>query len=148
MSWLLLLPVALAAGMAAPTQFAINTQLRDVVGGPVLAAALSFLVGTVALFATTAVLRRSVPELGPIAQAPWWMWTGGLLGAFFVCASIILTPRLGAATTVGVFLTGQVVASIAIDHFGWLGVQAQSASLPRLGGALLIVVGVAIVQRF
>jgi bacterial/archaeal transporter family-2 protein len=148
MSWLLLLPIALAAGMAAPTQFAINTQLRDVVGGPILAAALSFLVGTVALFATTAVLRRSVPELGPIAGAPWWMWTGGLLGAFFVCASIILTPRLGAATTVGVFLTGQVVASIAIDHFGLLGVPVQSASLPRVGGALLIVLGVVIVQRF
>jgi transporter family-2 protein len=148
MSWLLLLPVALAAGMAAPTQFAVNSQLRDVVGGPVLAAALSFLVGTVALFATTAVLRRSVPELAPIAGAPWWMWTGGLLGAFFVCASIILTPRLGAATTVGVFLTGQVVASIVIDHFGLLGVPAQAASLPRLGGAFLIVIGVAIVQRF
>jgi transporter family-2 protein len=148
MSWLLLLPIALAAGMAAPTQFAINTQLRDVVGGPILAAALSFLVGTVALFATTAVLRRSMPELLPIAGAPWWMWTGGLLGAFFVCASIILTPRLGAATTVGVFLTGQVVASITIDHFGLLGVPVQSASLPRIWGALLIVVGVVIVQRF
>jgi len=148
MSWLLLLPIALAAGMAAPTQFAVNTQLRDVVGGPVLAAALSFLVGTIALFATTAILRRSVPELGPIVGAPWWTWTGGLLGAFFVCASIILTPRLGAATTVGVFLTGQVVASIAIDHFGLLGVPVQSASLPRIGGALLIVVGVAVVQRF
>jgi transporter family-2 protein len=95
MSWLLLIPITLAVGMAAPTQFAINTQLRDVVGGPILAAALSFLVGTVALFATTAVLRRSVPELGPIASAPWWMWTGGLMGAFFVCASIILTPALG-----------------------------------------------------
>ena len=148
MSWLLLLPIALAAGMAAPTQFAISIQLRDIVGGPILAAALSFLIGTVALFAITAVLRRSVPELGPIAGAPWWMWTGGLLGAFFECASIILTPRLGVATTVGVFLTGQVVASIAIDHFGLLGVPVQSASLPRIGGALLIVMGVVIVQRF
>jgi transporter family-2 protein len=72
--------------MAAPTQFAINSQLRQVVGGPVLAAALSFLVGTVILFATTAVVRRSVPELGPIMNAPGWMWLGGLLGAFFVCA--------------------------------------------------------------
>ena len=78
MTWLLLLPVALAAGMAAPTQFAINSQLRQVVGGPVLAAALSFLVGTVILFATTAVVRRSVPELGPIMNAPWWMWLGGV----------------------------------------------------------------------
>jgi transporter family-2 protein len=148
MGWLLLLPVALAAGMAAPTQFAINTQLRQVVGGPVLAAALSFLVGTVVLFATTALVRRSVPELGPIASAPWWMWTGGLLGASFVCASIVLTPRLGAATTVGLFLTGQVIGSIAIDHFGLLGVPVQPASLTRIGGAVLIVIGVAIVQRF
>ncbi len=148
MGWLLLLPVALAAGMAAPTQFAINTQLRQVVGGPVLAAALSFLVGTVVLFATTALVRRSVPELGPIVSAPWWMWTGGLLGAFFVCASIVLTPRLGAATTVGLFLTGQVIGSIAIDHFGLLGVPVQPASLTRIGGAVLIVIGVAIVQRF
>ena len=148
MTWLFLLPVTLAAGMAAPTQFATNTQLRQVVGGPILAAALSFLVGTVVLFVTTLVLRRSVPELGPIMDAPWWMWLGGLLGAYFVSASIILTPLLGTATTVGLFLTGQVIASIAIDHFGWIGVSVQPASIPRLLGALLIIAGVAIVQRF
>jgi bacterial/archaeal transporter family-2 protein len=133
MTWLLLLPVALAAGMAAPTQFAINSQLRQVVGGPVLAAALSVLVGTVILFATTAVVRRSVPELGPIMNAPWWMWLGGLLGA---------------ATTVGLFLAGQVISSIVIDHFGLLGVTVQPASTACLLGALLVIVGVAIVQRF
>ncbi|HZF57204.1 MAG TPA: DMT family transporter [Rubrobacter sp.] len=60
----------------------------------------------------------------------------------------MLTPRLGATTTVGVFLTGQVVASIVIDHFGPLGVPVRSAGLARIGGALLIVVGVVIVQRF
>ena len=74
MSWLLLLSAASATGMAAPAQFAINTQLLDdVVVSPVLTVALSCLVGTVALFASTAILRRSVPELGPIASAPWWM---------------------------------------------------------------------------
>jgi bacterial/archaeal transporter family-2 protein len=41
-----------------------------------------------------------------------------------------------------------VIASIAIDHFGLLGVTAQPASIPRLLGALLIIVGVAMVQRF
>ncbi len=148
MTWLLLLPAALAAGMAVPTQFAINSQLRQVVGGPVLAAALSFLVGTVILFATTAVVRRSVPELGPIMSAPPWMWLGGLLGAIFVCASIVLTPRLGTATTVGLLLAGQVIASIAIDHLGLMGVPVQPASIPRLLGAALIIIGVAVVQRF
>jgi bacterial/archaeal transporter family-2 protein len=37
---------------------------------------------------------------------------------------------------------------MAIDHFGLFGVSVQSASFPRLLGALLIIVGVAVVQRF
>jgi bacterial/archaeal transporter family-2 protein len=148
MTWLLLLPAALVAGMAAPTQFAINSQLRHVVGGPVLAAAISFLVGTVVLFAATAVISRSVPALGTAVSAPWWMYLGGLLGAFYVCASIVLTPRLGVATTIGLFLAGQVIASIVIDNFGLFGVPVQAASIPRILGALLIIVGVAVVQRF
>ena len=148
MIWLLLLPVALVAGMAAPTQFAINSQLRQVVGGPVLAGAISFLVGTVILFAAAAVVSRSVPKLGPTMSAPPWMYLGGLLGAFYVCASIVLTPRLGVATTIGLFLAGQVMASIVIDHFGLFGIPVQPASIPRILGALLIIVGVAVVQRF
>jgi bacterial/archaeal transporter family-2 protein len=147
MTWLLLLPLALVAGMAAPTQFAINSQLRQVVGGPVLAGAISFLVGTVVLVVATLSVRRSVPDLGFITSAPWWMYLGGFLGAYYVVASVVLTPRLGAATTIGLFLAGQVVASIGIDHFGWFGVPVQQATIPRILGALLIIVGV-VVQRF
>ena len=148
MFWLLLVPVALVAGMAVPTQFAINTQLRQLVGGTVVAAALSFLVGTVILFAAAVVVNRSVPEIGSMISAPPWMYLGGLLGAFYICASIVLTPRLGVATTIGLILTGQVIASMAIDHFGLFGVSVQPASIPRLMGAILVIVGVAIVQRF
>ena len=148
MVWLLLVPVALAAGMAVPTQFAINTQLRQVVGGTVVAAALSFLVGTVILFAAAVIVSRSVPDLGTMVSAPPWMYLGGLLGAFYVCASIVLTPRLGVATTIGLILAGQVIASMVIDHFGLFGTPAQAASIPRILGALLIIVGVAVVQRF
>ena len=148
MFWLLLVPVALVAGMAAPTQFAINTQLRQAVGGTVVAAALSFLVGTVILFAAAVVVSRSVPDLGSMTSAPPWMCLGGLLGAFYVCASIVLTPRLGVANTIGLFLAGRVIASMAIDHFGLFGTPVQAASIPRVLGALLIIVGVAVVQRF
>jgi len=148
MYWILLIPLALAAGIALPVQFSVNTQLRNVVGGTVYAAAISFLVGTVVLFAITLAARRSIPEIGPLMHAPWWMWTGGLLGAFLVMASVILTPRLGAATTIGLFLTGQVIASITIDHFGLVRVPVHEASLPRLLGAALIIVGVIVVQRF
>ena len=147
MAWILL-PVALAAGIVLPVQFGVNSQLRTFVGGPVAAAAISFVVGTVALVASALLVHRSLPEPGSVASAPWWAWTGGLLGAFFVLASIILTPRLGAATTIGLILTGQVLASIVIDHFGLVRVPVHEASLPRIIGALLIIAGVALVQRF
>jgi bacterial/archaeal transporter family-2 protein len=147
MTWFLL-TVALAAGIILPVQFGINSQLRNFVGGPVAAAAISFVVGTVALAVAALVVQSSLPEPGSAASAPWWAWTGGLLGAFFVLASIILTPRLGAATTIGLILTGQVLASIVIDHFGLIRVPVHEASFPRIIGALLIVAGVVMVQRF
>ena len=149
MTWFLLVPVALAAGTAVSMQFGVNSQLRGVAGGPVAAAAISFTVGTVALVALTLALNWGLPSFGDVANAPWWVWTGGLLGAFYVFASVILTPRLGAATTVALILTGQVLGSIVIDHFGLFRVGAsKEATLLRLLGALLIVAGVFFVQRF
>jgi transporter family-2 protein len=148
MTWLLLVPVALGAGPAVSMQFGVNSQLRTVAGGPVAASAVSFIVGTVTLVALTFVLNRGLPSFGDVSGAPWWIWTGGLLGAFYVFASIILTPRLGAATTVALILTGQVLGSIVIDHFGLFRVAAQDATPLRLLGALLIVAGVFFVQRF
>ena len=148
MTWFLLVPVALAAGTAVSMQFGVNSQLRDVAGGPLAAAAVSFIVGTVALLALTLVLNGGLPSFGDVANAPWWVWTGGLLGAFYVFASVILIPRLGAATTVALILTGQVLASIAIDHFGLIRVAAEEATPLRLLGALLLVAGVFFVQRF
>ncbi|MGI8911051.1 MAG: DMT family transporter [Rubrobacteraceae bacterium] len=148
MSWLLLFPIPIAAGAALTTQFAVNAQLRTVVGGPVIAAAISFFVGTLALVAAALVVDRHVPEISAVTASPWWSWIGGLLGAAFVLASIILTPRLGAATTVGLFLAGQMIASIVIDHFGLLRVAVHEASIPRILGLALVLLGVFLVQKF
>ncbi len=132
MTWLLLVPVALAAGAAVSMQFGVNSQLRGVAGGPVAAAAISFIVGTIALVALTLLLNGGRPSFGDVADAPWWVWTGGLLGSFYVFASVILTPRLGAAATVALILTGQVLASIVTDHFGLFRVASQEATPMRL----------------
>jgi hypothetical protein len=43
-------------------------------------------------------------------------------------------------------LAGQVIASIVIDHFGLIRVPVHELNIPRLAGAVLIVVGVALVQ--
>ncbi len=138
---------AILAGVALPVQFAVNSELRGAVGGPVTAAAVSFLVGTLALAAAVLLSRQEVPALSGATQAPWWAWTGGLLGAFLVAASIILTPRLGAATTVTFIIAGQILASIILDHFGLLNLPVHPVTLQRLGGAALVIAGVVVVLR-
>lgn len=148
MNLLLLIPLAFIGGMAVPTQFAVNAQLRNVVGGPVSASATSFIVGAAALSAAALLVSRTAPQLGEITTAPWWVWTGGLLGAVYVLTSVILTPLLGAATTVGFFLAGQLAASVAIDHFGLLGVATNEVTPPRILGLLLVLAGVFLIQRF
>ncbi len=147
MTWILLL-FAFVAGVCLPVQFSVNAQLRGVVGGPTVAAAISFLVGTIALVVAASILREPLPETDSVSNTSWWMWTGGLLGAVYVLATIILIPRLGAATTVGLVLAGQVIASIVIDHFGLIRVPVHELNVPRLLGAGLIIAGVALVQRF
>ncbi len=139
--------LAILAGVALPVQFAVNSELRGAVGGPVTAAAVSFLVGTLALAAAVLLSRQEVPALSGATQAPWWAWTGGLLGAFLVAASIILTPRLGAATTVTFIIAGQILASIILDHFGLLNLPVHPVTLQRLGGAALVIAGVVVVLR-
>jgi transporter family-2 protein len=139
--------LALLAGAALPVQFAVNSELRGAVGGPVTAAAISFLVGTLALAAAVVIARQETPTLGGATQAPWWAWTGGLLGAFLVAASIILTPRLGAATTVTLVIAGQILTSIVLDHFGLLNLPVHVVTFPRIGGAVIMMIGVVLVLR-
>jgi Putative inner membrane exporter, YdcZ len=77
--WILLL-FAFAAGTAVPVQFAVNAEMRGAVGGPVLAAAISFVVGTLALLVAVLVAREGAPPFSDLAGAPWWAWAGGCLG--------------------------------------------------------------------
>ncbi|WP_068505110.1 DMT family transporter [Paenibacillus kribbensis] len=138
---------ALLAGMALPTQFSVNSQLRAVVGSPITASAISFTVGAVSLIMISFFTKGSFVKKEWF-EAPWWMWTGGLLGAFYVLATTILMPRIGVAATVGYVLAGQVIISIIIDHFGLIGATMHTLNVPRLVGALLVIVGVIVVQKF
>jgi len=57
------------------------------------------------------------------------MWTGGFIGAYFVAATIILAPRLGAAPMVALVVGGQMLASLVFDHFGLIGYQVHPLNL-------------------
>ncbi len=129
-----------------PFQAGINARLAAFVDSPVRAALVSFAVGTVALLALTLAFFRGWPGAVRLAEAPWWAWLGGLLGAFYVAGSIVVAPRLGAVTLVAVLLAGQGVASLLVDHFGWVGFDEQPVTLGRVVGLALLASGVALIR--
>jgi len=145
MIWLLL-GIAVLLGVALPAQVGVNAQLRIGLGHPLVAATVSFAVGTLALLAVTLVARPGMPSTQQLIRLPWWQWTGGVLGAIYIAATIILAPRLGAAALLAAIVAGQMLASLVLDHFGLLGFPVVPVSWWRVVGIALIFGGVLLVQ--
>jgi transporter family-2 protein len=140
--------IALAAGAMMPTQAATNNKMAMVVDSPILSAFISFVVGTVALFAYVVVSGIPLGNLAAAKDAPAIAWVGGLLGAFFVASAVTLVPRLGVAMTFSLIIAGQMLVTLVIDHFGLLGVPVKEVSFARIGGILLITAGVIVIRKF
>ncbi|CAN5826248.1 DMT family transporter [soil metagenome] len=140
--------LAVLAGMMMPTQAAVNNKLAGAVGSPILAAFISFLVGTIALFLYIVASGIPLGDLFSAKDASIVAWTGGLLGAFFVAATVTLVPRLGVALTFSLLIAGQMLVTLVIDHFGLLSVPVKEANLPRLLGVTFITIGVILIRKF
>ena len=143
----LLYIITILAGSTLGVQAGINSQLQLAwAKSPVLAALISFAVGTLGLLIYVLATRTPIPAL-PDKFVPWH-WIGGLLGAFLVSVTVYVAPRLGAATMIGLILAGQIGASLVLDHFGLLGYAPKVITWQRLLGAVLVGGGVFLIRRF
>ncbi len=140
--------MALISGAILPIQATINFRLSKNVGGPIIAAFISFAVGTIGLLLYLIISKQfNFREL--VAQpSPWWIWIGGLLGVFYVIGIVILVPRLGVALAFSLVIAGQTITAIIFDQFGWLGVAVREISLGKIIGALLLIAGVVLIRKF
>jgi len=139
--------LALLAGAMLSVQTGVNVQLRAALGEPVAAALASFLVGTLGLGVLVLLSRVPVPIATAWQRSEWWQWIGGLLGACYIVVAIVVAPRLGAATFIAVVVAGQMLSSLVLDQYGWVGFAEHPVSPLRLLGAALVVGGVVLVQR-
>jgi|SoiMethySBSTD1v2_1073268.scaffolds.fasta_scaffold1110255_1 transporter family-2 protein len=132
----------LFAGALITVQASINARLGSVLGNNMQAVLVSFVVGTIAALAFCLIEGRSVVSWETVRQAPWWVWTGGLLGVAFVWTTIFAVPKVGVSIMFPIVVAGQMVAAIIVEHFGLLGSAKVQVSLPRIGGVVLVVLGV------
>jgi transporter family-2 protein len=145
---LLALVAAFVAGALITVQTASNAQLKEALGHPVPSVIISSSVGVAVLVVVMLVAGISMPSLADAARAPWWAWVGGLVGAVYALTVVLLAHQLGAATLMALVVTGQLVCSVALDHFGVVGFEQHSAGLWRIVGCVLMLAGLGLIWRF
>jgi len=140
-----LLPVF--AGVAITIQAGINSQLRATLQHPVMAAFISFVVGTVALAILLLFAKNNLPGLSQYSSISWYKYTGGLLGAFVVTVTLISVAQIGAGNMFVLIVAGQLITAVLMDHFGVLGLKQSPVSLQKFFGICLLVAGAWLVNK-
>lgn len=142
-----LLAAALVAGAAIPFQAGANAMLGRLLGHPLWATMVSLAVSVALAVPVMLAFKVPVPSFATAAATgPWWIWIGGAAGVVYVTAALLLAPKMGAASFVVAVIGGQMVASLVIDHFGLMGFVQRPASLARVAGLVLIVIGLVVTQ--
>jgi transporter family-2 protein len=139
--------LALLVGIATACQPAINAKFAQYTPSRIYGGLLNFAVGLLVMIVVLLAFRAPAPTGAQVAQAPWWSWIGGVLGAFFVTMSIILLPKMGAAVFVSLVVAGQLVGAAVIDHYGLLDVTARPMSWGRIFGVVLLIAGVICIRK-
>lgn len=140
--------LVIGAGISVALQQILNANLRTQLGSPWWAGFVSYFVGMVAMLLVATMApgpRLSLPNIGSGAGS-WMAWTGGVFGAIFIGTAILMVPRLGAATVLALIVVGQMLGSMAFDHFGLFGISPHPASLVRMAGAGCLILGVVLIR--
>jgi transporter family-2 protein len=139
--------LSFAAGTIIMLQAPINAKLGFIAGSPLWAAFFSFLTGTVFLGLMMLLTRLPLNGAALAGTSPW-MWTGGLLGSFFVATTIFAVPLLGPGLMIVLIIAGQMLGALLLDHTGFLLSEAHPMNMGRLAGAICILAGVILIKKF
>jgi transporter family-2 protein len=140
------IPLLLLVGALLALQAAANVQLAAAMASPFGASTLQLGIGA-GLLLCLGALAGSLGAFELLDEVEPWALAGGLGSAVYITAGILLFPRLGALVTVGLFIAGQMAASLALDGLGWLGVAQDVPGVPALAGAAAVVVGTWLIVR-
>ena len=144
----ILIPILLVfiAGAMVAIQAPTNSLLAKAGGSPILAALISFTVGTVALLFVW-LMTSNRPGAAAFGGLPWYAWIGGLYGAVFVAVAAYAAPKIGVASLITIGIAGQIAMALWLDHVGAMGLTREPINVGRVLGAVLVIAGVVLVRR-
>jgi transporter family-2 protein len=140
----LALTAAVVSGALVAVQQRINGDLAQSLHDPVLAAVVSFGTGLLLLSCVLAVRRDARARVPVLSTLPWWWRLGGLGGATLVAVGAAAAPRIGVALLTIGLVAGSTLGGLAVDKAGFGPGGHHALTPPRLLGAGLCLVAIAV----
>lgn len=138
--FLIALLLAVIAGVSMAVQGSMNTGLGKIIG-LLEATFLVHISGTATLLVLLFLLRAGKGDFGRMAEAPWYLYLGGVLGVIILYTVVASISRVGVATATTAIIVGQVGTALLIDHFGFFGLKEMPFTWLKAAGLVLLAAG-------
>ena len=136
--------IALLSGALMSIQGVFNTQVTEQTGIWVSAGWVQLTAFLTCVVLWTFTGRQQVSGLMQVQ--PWYMLTGGVIGAFITYTVIKSVGSLGPARSALLIVVAQIIVAYLIEVFGLFGMEKAGFEWKRVLGALVAIAGIAIFQ--
>jgi transporter family-2 protein len=143
-SFILPLIIGLLGGIAVGLQGPLASMMSQRIG-PMGSVFVIHLSGAL----MSGALLLAVGGVNPAAwrSLPWYFWSAGVFGLVVISGVSYTIPRIGAAVTVTLIVTAQLILSTALDHFGLLGTAVRPIDPSRAIGVAVLFLGTWLMVR-
>ena len=85
-------------------------------------------------------------KLSNVVEAPKWSLLGGILGVVYLTSIVISVPFVGVGITMVAVIIGQLVMSMVIEHYGWLGSQKSRINKEKIFAVISMIIALVLVN--
>lgn len=135
--------LALIAGAALSFEGAIYAELGKTVG-QVETSFYNFFMGSIIMGLLWIFFGKG--DLSYTLKAPKWTLLGGGLGVVYLTAIVVSVPYVGVGISMVAVIIGQLVMSMVIEHFGWLGSKKTKINKEKIFAVISMIIALILIN--
>lgn len=135
--------LALLAGAALSFEGAIYAELGKTIG-QIETSFYNFFMGSIILGLLWLFFGKG--DLSYTFKAPKWSLLGGVLGVVYLTSIVVSVPFVGVGITMVAVILGQLVMSMVIEHFGWLGSKKTKINKEKILAVLSMIIALILIN--
>jgi transporter family-2 protein len=135
--------LAVLAGSALSFEGAIYGQLGKTIG-QLETSFYNFFMGSIIMGLLWIFFGKG--KLSYAVEAPKWSLLGGVLGVVYLTAIVISVPFVGVGIAMVAVIIGQLVMSMVIEHYGWLGSKQTRINKEKVFAVISMIIALILIN--